>query len=109
MAASFAAMTAALDAAVMGSLNDGFGDYLSASGQVLASGLELILERDVERFDIDSVTGAMERSVTITVRKALLQPLDRNGAFLLDGKLWHIARKGIASDDDHLITFFVVP
>ncbi|MOA49807.1 hypothetical protein D3C78_1727350 [compost metagenome] len=51
----------------------------------------------------------MERATTITVRKALLQPLDRNGAFLIDGKLWHIARKGIASDDDHLITFFVVP
>lgn len=107
MAASFSAMTAALDAAVMGSLNDGQGDYLSAAGVVLASGLELILDRDVDRFDIDSVSGAMERAVTITARKALLQPLDRKGAFLLDGKLWNIDR--IASDDGHLITFFVAP
>ncbi|MNQ49487.1 hypothetical protein D3C85_634000 [compost metagenome] len=107
MAASFSAMTAALDAAVMGSLNDGQGDYLSAAGAVLASGLELILDRDVERFNIDSVSGAMERAVTITVRKALLQPLDRNGAFVLDGKTWHIDK--IASDDGHLISFYVVP
>lgn len=107
MAAGFAAMTAALDAAVMATLNDGQGDHLSAAGVVLASGLELILDRNVERFDIDSVSGAMERAVTITARKALLQPLDRKGAFLLDGQLWHIDR--IASDDGHLITFFVVP
>ncbi|MOA54074.1 hypothetical protein D3C78_1776360 [compost metagenome] len=91
----------------MSSLNDGQGDHLSAAGVVLASGLELMLDRNVERFDIDSVSGAMERAVTITARKALLQPFDRSGAFLLDGKTWHIDK--IASDDDHLITFFVVP
>jgi len=107
MAAGFSAMTAALDAAVMGSLSDGLGEHLSASGQVLASGLELILDRNVERFGIDSVTGAMERAVTITVRKVLLQQLDRKGAFQLDGKLWHI--DAIASDDGHLISFYVVP
>lgn len=107
MAASFAAMTGALDAAVMGSLNDGLGDHLSAAGVVLASGLELILDRNVDRFNIDSVSGAMERAVTITVRKALLLQLDRQGAFLLDGQTWHI--DGIAADDGHLITFFVVP
>ncbi|WP_460431463.1 hypothetical protein [Azotobacter salinestris] len=91
----------------MASLNDGQGDYLSAAGTVLAAGLELILDRDVERFAIDSVSGAMERAATITARKALLQPLDRRGAFLLDGQLWHI--DAIASDDGHLISFFVVP
>ncbi len=107
MAASFGAMTAALDAAVMGSLNDGQGDHLSAAGVVLASGLELILDRNVERFDIDSVSGAMERAVTITARKALLPQLDRRGAFRLAGQLWHI--DAIAADDGHLITFYVVP
>lgn len=98
---------AEIDAAIMATLNDGAGDHLSATGQVLASNLELILDRNVERFDLDSVSGAMERAVTITVRKALLQPLDRRGAFLLDGQLWHIDK--VASDDGHLITFYVVP
>ncbi|MFD1691248.1 hypothetical protein ACFSHR_05795 [Azotobacter chroococcum] len=54
MTAPFGSLTAALDAAVMGSLSDGQGDYLSASGVVLASGLELILDRDVERLDLAS-------------------------------------------------------
>lgn len=105
MTAPFGSLIAALDAAVMGSLSDGQGDYLSAAGVVLASGLELILDRDVERFDL--ATGALDRSVTLTVRKHLLQPLDRQGAFRLDGKTWHI--DGIAADDGHLITFYVVP
>lgn len=96
-----------IDAAVMAALNDGQGDHLSVAGAVLVSGLELILDRNVERFEINSVSGAMERAVTITARKALLPQLDRRGAFLLDGQLWHI--DGIASDDGHLITFFVVP
>ncbi|MCM2317883.1 MAG: hypothetical protein NDI93_00970 [Pseudomonas sp.] len=96
-----------IDEAVMASLSDGLGEHLSAAGQVLVSGLALMLDRNVERFNIDSVSGAMERAVTITVRKALLQPLDRNGAFVLDGKTWHIDK--IASDDGHLISFYVVP
>ncbi|TBW07908.1 hypothetical protein E0E52_10610 [Azotobacter chroococcum] len=96
-----------MDAALLAQLGDGQGDYLSLSGQgaVLATGLDLELTRDVERLDLAS--GALDRSVTLTVQKHRLQPLDRKGAFLLDGKTWHI--DGIASDDGHLITFYVVP
>ena len=96
-----------LDEAVMASLSDGSGEYLSAAGQVLVGGLELMLDRNVERFQIDSVSGAMERATTVTVRKALLQPFDRKGAFVLAGQTWHI--DAIASDDGHLIAFYVVP
>ena len=32
---------------------------------------------------------------------------DRQGAFVMDGRTWHI--DGIAEDDGHLITFYVVP
>ena len=110
--AGFGACIAALDAAVMASLGDGLADYLNASGAVLAGGIGVILDKDVERLDI--VSGMVDRSVTITVRRHLLQPLDRQGAFRLDpaewgadGKTWHI--DGIAEDDGHLITFYVVP
>lgn len=96
-----------LDEAVMASLSDGSGEHLSAAGQVLVGGLELMLDRNVERFQIDSVSGAMERATTVTVRKALLQPFDRKGAFVLAGQTWHI--DVIASDDGHLIAFYVVP
>lgn len=109
---SFADLTDDMDAMLMSSLNDGHGDYLNASGAVLAGGLEVILDKDVERMDLAS--GMVDRAVTITVHRHLLQPFDRKGAFRLDpqawgadGKTWHI--DGIAEDDGHLITFYVVP
>lgn len=90
---------------IMRALADGAAEYLSATGAVLARGVEVIMERDVER--LDDVSGMLDRSVTITVRKSLLQPFDRKGAFVMDGKTWHI--DGIAADDGHMITFYVVP
>ena len=110
--ASFGEALASMDAAIMASLNDGTADYFNAAGAVLASGLEVILDKDVERLDV--VGGVIDRAVSITVRRHLLQPLDRKGAFRLDpqdwgadGKTWHI--DGIAEDDGHLITFYVKP
>ena len=105
-------LTDDMDDMIMSSLNDGQGEYLAGTGVVLAEGLSIILDKDVERVDI--VSGMVDRSVTITVRRHLLQPLDRQGAFRLDpaewsadGKTWHI--DGIAEDDGHLITFYVKP
>lgn len=102
---SFADLTDDMDAMLMSSLNDGLADYLNASGAVLAGGLEVILDKEVDR--LDTASGMLDRAVVITVRKSLLEPFDRKGAFLLDGKTWHI--DGIAEDDGHLITFYVVP
>ena len=110
--ASFGEALASMDAAIMASLNDGTADYLNAAGAFLADGLEVILDKDVERLEV--VSGMLDRAVTITVRRHLLQPLDRKGAFRLDpqdwgadGKTWHI--DGIAEDDGHLMTFYVKP
>lgn len=101
----FADLTDDMDIMLMSSLNDGLANYLNASGAVLAEGVEVMLDKDVERVDI--VSGMVDRAVTISVRKSLLQPLDRKGAFVLAGKTWHI--DGIAEDDGHLITFYLVP
>lgn len=95
----------AMDTAIAASLNDGLADYLNAAGVVLAEGVAAILDRDVER--LDTVSGMLDRTVTITVRKGLLQPFDRKGAFRLGGKTWHI--DGIAVDDGHWLTLYVVP
>ena len=102
---SWAAMRDRMNKTIMRTLADGAAEYLSATGAVLARGVEVIMERDVER--LDDVSGMLDRSVTITVRKSLLQPFDRKGAFVMDGKTWHI--DGIAADDGHMITFYVVP
>jgi len=109
---SFADLVDDMDKMLMSSLNDGQGDYLSSDGAVLAAGLDIILDKEVER--LDEVRGLIDRMATITVRRSLLRPFDRRGAFRLDpatwradGKTWHI--DGIAADDGHLITFYVVP
>lgn len=44
---------------------------------------------------------------THEVQKRHLQPFDRQGAFVMDGKTWHI--DGIERDDGHMITLYVVP
>jgi hypothetical protein len=103
--AAFGKALAGMDAAIMASLNDGHADYLSVTGAVLAGDVEVMLDKEVDR--IDTASGMLDRAVTITVRKSLLQPFDRKGAFVLDGKTWHI--DGIAEDDGHLITLYVVP
>jgi len=103
--AGFGDCIAALDDAVMDSLNDGTADYRSRTGEVLAEGVPVIVDLDAER--VDAIAGAIDRVRTHCVRRHLLQPLDLKGAFVMDGRAWHI--DGIADDDGHLITFYVVP
>lgn len=103
--AGFGKALEAMDTAIASSLSDGLADYLSQAGVLLAKDVEVILDHDVERLDV--VSGMLDRSVTITVRKGLLQPYDRKGAFRLDGKAWHI--DGVAVDDGHWLTLYVVP
>jgi len=93
-----------LDDMIMDSLSDGTATYLSRSGQVLAEGVPVIVEKDVERF---GEGGAVDRVRTHEVQKRYLQPFDRQGAFVMDGKTWHI--DGIERDDGHMITLYVVP
>lgn len=102
--ASFGDCIAALDDAVMDSLSDGTATYLSRTGQVLAEGVPVIAEKDVERF---SDGGAVDRVRTHEVQKCYLQPFDRQGAFVMGGKTWRI--DGIERDDGHMITLYVVP
>ena len=86
-------------------LADSLGAYLDKTGAVLAEDLELIVDRDVER--VDMANGMIDRAVMVTVRSSLIQPLDRKGAFLIDGKKLHF--DGVASDDGHMISLYVRP
>ena len=100
----FPDLVSELDDMIMDSLSDGTATYLSRSGQVLAEGVPVIVEKDVERF---GEGGAVDRVRTHEVQKRYLQPFDRQGAFAMDGKTWHI--DGIERDDGHMITLYVVP
>lgn len=95
----------ALSSLVMRSLADGVCQYLSRSGAVLADGVPVIIDSNVERFN--EATGAVDRVRTHCVERARLAPFDRQGAFVVDGATWHI--DGIASDDGQMITLYVVP
>ena len=86
-------------------LADSAGAYVDRNGVVLAAELALMVDRDVER--IDMASGMVDRAVTVTALHNLVQPLDRKGAFVVDGKTLHI--DGIASDDGYMISFYVVP
>lgn len=101
---SFPDLVEDLDDMIMDSLSDGTATYLSRTGQVLADAVPVIVEKDVERF---SEGGAVDRVRTHEVQKRYLQPFDRQGAFVMDGKTWHI--DGIERDDGHMITLYVVP
>ncbi len=94
-----------LDDQVMASLSDGDAQYLSRMGAVLVAAVPVIVELNVER--VSTINGAVDRVRTHCVQKRLLLPLDLKGAFVMDGKTWHI--DGIADDDGDLITFYVVP
>lgn len=85
-------------------LADSVGNYVDRNGTVLAQDLELQVDRNVERF---GEGDAVDRVATISVLRSLIQPLDRKGAFIIGTETLHI--DGIADDDGHLITFYVVP
>lgn len=101
--ASFGDCIAALDDAVMDSLSDGTATYLDRNGQVLAGDVPVIVEQGVERVGENGV----DRVRTHEVQKRYLQPFDRKGAFVMDGKTWHI--DGIERDDGQMISLYVVP
>lgn len=102
---SFARARDRLHMAVLSRLADGTADYFHADGTVIAVGIEVLLERNVER--LNTVDGLLDRVVTITVPKGVLSPFDRKGMFHIDGKIWHI--DGIADDDGHFLTLYLVP
>ena len=52
---TWAAMRDRMNKTIMRTLADGAAEYLSATGAVLARGVEVIMERDVER--LDDVSG----------------------------------------------------
>lgn len=102
---AWAAMRDRMLGRVISRLNDGSAQYLSRTGEVLAEAVPVIVVLDVER--VDGLSGSIDRVRTHCMQKHLLQPFDRQGAFVMDGKTWHI--DGIAEDDGHLITFYVKP
>ncbi|MEM5617532.1 hypothetical protein AAHB60_06695 [Pseudomonas aeruginosa] len=75
--AGFVQLVADMDEIIADVLGDGEFGYLDRSGRQVGNAA-VIVEEGVERME----AGALDRYRTIACRKAVLQPLDRKGAFL---------------------------
>lgn len=89
----------------MQALSDNLVNYHCSQGELLNAGLTAIVDHGTDR--INETTGSIDRWSTIAVLHADLQKVDRKGYFVLDQRQLYI--DGIASDDSHLIAFYVRP
>jgi hypothetical protein len=89
-----------LDQRVMATLNDGLASYASAAGTPVASGVTVIVERNLERVGPDGMFIAIP--LAITWRKSELADAQRGGRFTV-GAASYIVEQTV-SDDGNLIT-----
>lgn len=100
MTAPFDSLTAELDAAVMAGLNDGTADYAGPSGSPVASGVSVMIDRNLERPGADGMFISIP--LAITWRKTELAEVARGGVFIVGGASYIVEQP--VSDDGHMIT-----
>lgn len=105
MGSPFARALGRLHRVISERLADAQGDHLSRAGQPLVTDVNLIIDRQAERYN--EVTGGLDRVTVINVYHSDLPTLDRQGSFLVNGQTLHI--DGIESDDGHMVGFYVRP
>lgn len=93
---------ARLHRTVQNSLADSVAVYYDRSGAVIEDALPVIVEHSVERMDS---FNAFEHWTTVSFVIASASKIDRQGKFRINNKDWQI--DGIASDDGHVISFYV--
>lgn len=96
----FADLIDEMDGAIMASLKDGHGDYRDANGLQVASGIELIVDRNLQRAGANGVF--MSSAVGITCRRAAVGSICRGGLFVLDAVRYQV--EDIIEDDGHMLT-----
>ena len=69
---------------------------------MIADALPVLVDHAVER--MESISG-FDHWTTVQLVTADVDRIDRQGRFLIAGKTWHI--DGVASDDGHVISFYV--
>lgn len=97
---SFRELTESMDAALLASLNDGAADYLDATETLVASGIAVMIDRDVQHAGPDGMFVTVP--VSVTWRKALLAAVERGGYFVAGAERYIV--EDILADDGHLIT-----
>jgi len=85
---------------VIATLSDGTADYANPSGSPVASGVTVMIDRNLERAGADGMFVSIP--LAITWRKAELAEVARGGTFTL-GATSYIVEQPV-SDDGHMIT-----
>lgn len=96
----FGALVDDMDVAIMATLNDGTATYADATGTTVATGVTVIVERNLERVGADGMFIATP--LAVTWRKAELASGVRGGIFVLNRCRYVVEE--VVSDDGHLIT-----
>lgn len=97
---TFSDLTDDMDVMIMSSLNDGLGDYFEPAGTPVAQGIELMIDKNLQRAGPDGVF--MSDAVGITWRKQELHGVVRGGFFVF-GSIRYVVEDTI-QDDGHMLT-----
>lgn len=98
--AVFRDLTERMDAAILASLNDGAADYVDAAGLPVASGVTVIVDRNLERTGADGMFLAIP--LAVSWRKADLASVGRGGVFTVGVERYLV--ESIVGDDGHFVT-----
>lgn len=81
-------------------LNDGTADYQDAAGNPLASGIAVMVDRNLERAGADGMFISIP--LAISWRKSDLTSVGRGGIFMVGTERYCIEH--VVSDDGHFVT-----
>lgn len=98
--AGFGSKIAAMDAAIMGALSDGHGQFVPADGRRPVDCVELIVDRNLQQQGAGGVV--LTNAVGITCSKAVVGNVDRGDLFIFKGSRFVVEVP--LSDDGHMMT-----
>jgi hypothetical protein len=98
--AGFGKALAAMDAAIMSSLNDGSCDYQGLHGEPLVYGIEVLIDHNLQRVGAEGLFRS--DAVGITWKKRDLPAAVRGGIFEYCGRRYRV--EDVIEDDGHMIT-----
>jgi hypothetical protein len=98
--AGFGKALAAMDAAIMSSLNDGICDYQGQYGEPPVYGIEVLVDHNLQRVGPEGLFRS--DAVGITWKKRDLTSVTRGGIFQHGCKRYSV--EDVIEDDGHMVT-----
>lgn len=99
--ATFADALDDMDSMIMSSLNDGCGDYFDAAGRCVARGVELIVDRNLQRVGPEGGVFITEQT-GIQFRRCAIDTVARGGLFVHGNRRYLVEEE--IDDDGNWVT-----